>query len=109
MNNGFYLEEPIEETKIDTSDEQAHLTRLIESLSTLIGTKEWNTLNELHFSKEEERIKRLLFIESKKFPFDSNRLYQLQGEYIWAQRYSDIRKWILSLNNQLNQLKKHAK
>lgn len=106
MNNAFYPEEPIEEIQPDTSDEQAQLTRLIETLSVLLETKEWKTLLELHFNKEEERIKRLLLTEAKKSPIALEKIYQLQGEFIWAQRYADPRKWVLSLTNKLSQLKK---
>lgn len=103
MNNAFNFEEtPVQ--KVDTSEEQARLTRILEALRGLIETQEWNTLCELHFEKEEDRVTRLILSESKKNPLEIERIYQLQGELIWAKRYADLRKWITSLTSQLKQL-----
>lgn len=101
MNTAYFPEE--EEEKPHTNpQEEARLIRLIEAIAALSENKDWQTLNELHLSKEEERIERLLLSESKKNLIESDKLYRLQGELLWAKRYADMRVWAKLLKNQLN-------
>ena len=104
MNNAFQLEE-IEEVTPDTSLEEARLIKLIEAIAGLIENRDWQTLVELHFSKEEERVERLLFSEAQKSILNADEIHRLQGELKWARRYSDFTKWAKFLKNQLEQLK----
>ena len=103
MNNAFLQE--LEEDRVpDTSGEQARLTRIIEAIASLLENKDWQTLVELHFSKEEERVKRLILSEAQKKPIDEE-IYSLQGELKWAKRYQDFYGWAKILKNQLEKLK----
>lgn len=102
MNNAWSQEE---EVKPDTQVEQARLTRLIEAISGLFENRDWQTLNELHLSKEKERVERLLFNEALKPEPSVSTIQRLQGELIWARRYADLPKFVVFLKNQLNQLK----
>lgn len=94
-----------EEVVKDTSVEQARLTKLIEAIVNLLENKDWRTLQELHFSQEEERVSRLLLGEAHKSPLDDKEIYRLQGEMKWARRYADLVAFVKLLKNQLDKLK----
>lgn len=85
--------------------EIARLTRLIEAIDGVLKTKDWQTLVELHFSKEKERVERLLLSETKKIQLEDKEIYRLQGELKWGVRYADLRRWAEFLKNQLTELK----
>lgn len=103
MNNALFLED-IQEEKLDTSNEEVRLRKLVELISVILENKDWQNLEELHFSKEKERIERKLISEAKKSPIVDREIYQLQGELKWARRYGDFRNWALELKSQLNKL-----
>lgn len=105
MNNAFLFDNFEEEKPQDNQEEIARLTRMVEAIDGLLKTKDWQTLEELHFSKENGRIERLLLSETKKLQVDDKEIYRLQGEEKWAKRYADIRKWAEFLKNQLTELK----
>ena len=107
MNNASLdLLENLEDKPKDNEAEIARLTRLIESIDGVLKTKDWATLEELHFSQEKERIERLLLSEAKRPEVDDKVIYRLQGELKWAVRYKDLRKWAEFLKNQLTELKR---
>lgn len=103
MNNAVFQEEnePTESTEIQI----ALLTRQIEAVAGLLENKDWRTLQELCFSKEIERIDRLLLQEAKKTDMNFGAMLTLQGELKWAKRYSDLASWAKLLKNQLDNLK----
>ena len=103
MNNAS-IQEP-EELQPDTTEIQARLTRILEAILGLSQNPDWLTLQELHFSKEEERVNRLLLSEVSKSEIDLNGVYRLQGERIWAKRYADLRILARLLEKQLKNLK----
>ena|SRR3990167_1851104 len=102
MNNAFLLED--EEVSQSNEVEIARLTRLLEAIDGVLKTKDWQTFAEIHFSKEEERIERLLLSEAKKTEVNDKEIYRLQGEMKWARRYADLRKWAEFIKRQLTQL-----
>lgn len=102
MNNVFFEEES--EVVRDTSDEKARLTRLVEAINSLLQTNEWHIIEELHFTKEEDRINRLLLSESKKTPLNDQEIYRLQGELKWATRYASLTTWAKLLHQQIKHL-----
>lgn len=105
MNNAWTLDE-LEETKpTDTSAEQARLVRIIEAIDELVKNDSWRTLQELCFSREEERINRLLLTEAKETAPDLTTIHQLQGELQWAKRYGNLVSYAQLLKNQLEKLK----
>lgn len=107
MNNALIdLLENLEESPKDNQAEIARFTRLIEAIDGVLKTKDWATLEELHFSQEKERVERLILSEAKKPEVDVKAIYRLQGELKWAVRYKDLRKWAEFLKNQLIELKK---
>src|SRR3990167_2151637 len=106
MNNAFLLEElgGLEDKPQSSEVEIAKLTKLLEAIDGVLKTEHWQTFVEMHFSKEEERIERLLLSEAKKTEVDNKEIYRLQGEMKWARRYADLRKWAEFIKRQLTQL-----
>jgi len=99
MNNAFFFEE--EEPQIDTSEEQARLTKIIEAIAGLVENKDWRTLQEMVFAKEKERITKIILSEAKKQELNLSEIYRLQGELQWAKRYADLTNFAKLLKNQL--------
>lgn len=104
MNNALVNLLEDEEIPQLNEAEIARLTRLIEAIDGVLRTKDWQTLEELHFTQETDRVERLLLSEAKK-DLNDREIYRLQGEMKWAKRYADIRKWAEFLKNQLENLK----
>ena len=105
MNNALFQEESAGVTPHDTTEQQASLIRMIEAVNGLLQSADWQTLRDLHFSKEEERLNRLILQEAKKATVDDTVLYRLQGELVWAKRYADVTKFAQILKSQLDNLK----
>jgi hypothetical protein len=69
---------------------QVELTKIIEALDELVQSKSWQTLIELVFNKEEERLERLLLSEAKNNPVDVVKCYLIQGELKPTKRFNDL-------------------
>lgn len=108
MNHALFLQEE-EKEEVDTSLEEARLIRLIEAIARLFENSDWRTLVELHFSQEEERVKRLLLAATMETPLPVEQIYRLQGELKWARRYKNLALFAHNLKKQLNQLRKQDK
>lgn len=103
MNNALF-QELDESPQIDNSEKKAELVKLVEAIAGLLENRDWQTLHEAHFSKEKERIHRLLLQAAQKEEVSEKEIYRLQGEAIWANRYADLSKFALILKNQLEKL-----
>ncbi len=55
-------------------------------------SKEWQVLNDLIFSKQTEKLKKQLEIESNKPELNAPEIYRLQGQLTVAKRYNDFYK-----------------
>lgn len=95
-----------EESKKILREKQIELIKLIEALAKLDKSEEWNTLRELTFDRSLDLIKRQLLQEALKPDLDLSKLYNLQGQWAWANQYSDIDRTISTLKNQLAEIKK---
>lgn len=103
MNNALFQE--LEESpKVDNSEKRAELVKLIEAIAGLLENRDWQVLHESHFSKEKDRIHRLLLQASQREEVSEKEIYRLQGEFIWANRYADLSKFALILKKQLENL-----
>jgi hypothetical protein len=94
-----------EEQKTNLRKTQADLMRLLEALSKLDKSEEWNVLKELVFDKSVASIERQLLSESLNETIETNKLYKLQGELAWAKRYSDVNRLADTLKTQLKDIK----
>lgn len=90
-----------DEVKLLLREEQTKLINLIEALANLDGTKEWETVRELTFEKSLKAIERQLLNEALAVEVNMNKIYRLQGEWVWAKQYSDVKRFVDTLKKQL--------
>lgn len=95
-----------EEIEIKLREEQNKLVSIVEAFSKLEGTKEWDTLKELVFSKSLVAIERQLLNEALAPEINVSKLYKLQGEWVWAKQYNDTKRFTDTLKKQLEDIKK---
>ena len=86
-------------------DRQSELAVIVQALDEVLSTKAWQTLKELLWDKEAERIERLLLSEAKKVSPDIGQMRQLQGELSKALRYSDLKSYAERFKKELSGIK----
>lgn len=113
MNNSFLKDE---EEVIDNSGvlykRKTELTKIIESINSLSKNPNWQILKELVFGKVEERLEKSIQVEAKKNELQPAEIYRLQGQLLWAKRYSNIYKlaeaYKIELDNITKKLNENA-
>jgi len=95
-----------DEAKVLLREEQSRLLKIVDALTKLDKTKEWETLKELIFTKSLVAIERQLLNETLAKEVDVNKIYRLQGEWAWAKQYSDVDRFVETLKRQLEEIKK---
>jgi hypothetical protein len=98
-----------EQAGILLEQRRIELVKIIESFENLEKSKEWATLKELVFSKSAASIERQILIESLASKIDTNKLYKLQGEYVWARHYNDVGRFVETLKKELDNVNKKIK
>jgi restriction endonuclease S subunit len=98
-----------EEIKIKLREEQTKLVKIIKAFERLNESEEWKTLQELVFSKSLEAIEKQLFAESVSKEVNVNKIYKLQGEWVWARQYADSARYVQTLRKQLQGIKDKLK
>lgn len=97
MNNSkFALEHSTlsEEETVDRTPElrerEGTLIKILEAIQTISGSKEWSTLKTELFDGVVEKLERDLLGEAKQQDPDKQRLASLNGQFVWAKKYSDL-------------------
>lgn len=85
------------------------LVKILEACEVLEKSEEWATLKELVFSKSLESIEKQMLVEAQSKEINTKVLYQLQGEYLWANRYNNLVKFADTLKRQLEEVKNRLK
>lgn len=76
----------------DLRQREEQLTKIIEAIQTIAGSKEWGTLKIEIFDELVKRLKRELLHESRMEDLKPNKLNRIAGELKWAEKYSDLSK-----------------
>lgn len=95
-----------EEARTQLQSRQTELVRLIEALARLDKSKEWHVVKELVFDRSLASIDRQLMTESLRPELYLNKIYKLQGERDWSNKFSDPHAFIESLKRELANIKK---
>lgn len=103
------MEELTEETKAKLRERQGELTRLLEAISNLSSSREWNVIKELVFDESAASIERQMLSECLAQKIDTDKLYKLQGKLEIAKRHSDTDRLADTLKNQLQDIKNKLK
>jgi len=94
-----------EEQKVLLQGKQNELIKLIEALVRLDKSEEWEVVKELVFSKSQSSIERQLLNESLSEKVDINKIYKLQGEWVWSKQFADTKRFVDTLKKQLADIK----
>jgi len=98
-----------EEVKVMLRERQTELVKLIEALSKLENSKEWETLKNLVFDKSLANIEKQILNTALAKKIDTDALYKLQGEWAWAKQYNDVGRFGGALKEQLVEIKRKLK
>jgi uncharacterized Zn finger protein len=96
----------MEDVSVQLREEQTRLLKIVEALAKLDKSKEWSTLKELVFSKSLEAIERQIKVESLSENINTDKLYNLQGQWAWAKQFCDTDRFAETLKKQLEEIKK---
>lgn len=97
MNNSFIaienvsleLEETVDNTAIFRQKE-ADLLAIIKAIQTIAESQEWLVLKEKIFDGVVESIKKQREIEIEKKPLNGPMIHSLNGQLVWAKKYSNF-------------------
>lgn len=90
-------------------DRQADLVLMIEAIDEVLKTKAWQTLKELVWDSEVQRIERLLLGEAKSDEPKLKELYTLQGQLSRAKQYGDLKSYAEMWTKELKAIKENQK
>ena len=97
-----------EETLVDYTPmyrkQATELTEIIEAIEAVSQSNYWKLLQEKVFSGVLESLQHRIRDEK-----DSKNLFRLQGQIIWAEKYSDFKKMATVYRNQLENIKSKIK
>lgn len=94
-----------EQEKILYREEQTRLIKLLDALAKLDKNKDWETLKEMVFAKSLQAVERQMLTECLSPEISIEKLYKLQGEWVWAKQYTDVDRFIETLKKQLEEIK----
>ncbi len=94
-----------EQVQTRYEEKRVELVKIIEAFEKLEESKEWQTVKELVFNKSLESIEKLIMSESIMPVIDEHKLYRLQGEWMWAKKFTDINRYIETTKKQLADIK----
>lgn len=95
-----------EEARTVLYEKEKELVKIIESLSLLSKSNEWNVYKELVFDKSTASLERQILSESLKPSVDLNKLYKLQGKHEQSREFGNIGGFVEKLKLQLANIKK---
>jgi hypothetical protein len=95
-----------DEVKVLLREEQTRLLKIIDALSKLDKSKEWDTFKETVFAKSLTAIERQMLNECVAKDVDINKIYRLQGEWAWAKQFTETDRFVENLKKQLEEIKK---
>ncbi len=94
------------DTNVILRERKVVLLKMIGAIDSLSKNKEWQVLKELVFDGAVEKLEKNLLMEVKKNELQPIQIYRLQGQLLWAKRYSDIYKLAEDYKLELNQITK---
>lgn len=112
MNNSLAIERvklSLEEPSLNLEplrESEAKIVRIIEAIVKLEKSEEWSTLKSLIFDEALESLEKRLKLESKSAKLDDSKIYRLQGELSWAEKYADLHKLAQVYRQELTNIRK---
>ena len=111
MNNSKLAIESInlsQEEAVDASPmyrmRETEVLAIIEALENVSSSKYWHLLQEKVFDGVVESLQRRLRNEK-----DTTEMFRLQGQVVWAEKYSDLKSLIIVYKNELANIRNNLK
>lgn len=84
------IEPKSEEILPKLREKESELVKIIEAISGISETVEWEVLERAIFDKLVETLDRRMTMETNKQELNNPEIYRLQGQLIWARKYADF-------------------
>ncbi len=88
--NNIYEEPKVDSEAIERR--KSELTAIVEALKRVSSTSDWKTLKRLIFDGVVRTLQARLLEESSKHTVSDSELYRIQGQMLWARKFSDLDK-----------------
>lgn len=114
MNNAKIAQDAIEIFVEETEDtsrssllekQKGELTQIIEAIHRIEATKDWQKLKRLVLDGVTTTLERQLANAASAKEVDTPELYRLQGQLVWARKYTDLTKLADFFRQQLEHIK----
>jgi len=110
MNNAKFaidfVDEQFEEEKAPLIRQRLEeISRIIDSMQRIADNEDWKVLKILIFDELVATLEARQKSEASKKPIDTDELQRINGQLIWAKRYSDLYKLIDVYKLELTSLK----
>lgn len=113
MNNSKIAFDNVEDTPDDRDSilerQQGELTQVIEAIKGVESNIDWQKLKRLILNGVVENLERQLFQEVSKKEIDTPEIYRLQGQLVWAKKYTDLHKLGELFKQQIENIKLQLK
>lgn len=108
MNNSqIEISEPeVFDAKTLIRERVAKLVRMIEAIERVSKNADWYILKEEIFEPVSKTLEHRLMTEAKKEEINEPELYRLQGQLVWARKYSNLESLKEVFKVELSNLKK---
>lgn len=107
MNNARFVEEEvIVDTTVLLRQRKTELLKIIKAIDNLSKNPDWQDLKKLLFDGLVEKLEKNLQAESKKNELQPPEIYRINGQLLWARRYSDLYKLAEAYKAELNNITK---
>lgn len=108
MNNSQIeiVAEEVFDAKSLMRERAAKLVRMIEAIERVSRSADWNILKEEIFAPVSKTLENRLMTEAKKDEINEPELYRLQGQLVWARKYSNLESLKEVFKVELSNLKK---
>lgn len=107
MNNSkitYELEE--KEDKVSfLQKQQGELAQVIEAINRIEANEDWQKLKRLLLDGIVVNLEKQLLLETTKDEIDPPKIYRLQGQLVWAKKYSDLKKLSEAKRQQIENIK----
>lgn len=90
MNNSFIVERAAEVPKEHLHSIEGELVKIIEAVKEIESTNAWSTLKALVFDQVTDNLEKRLRLEANRPELNAPDMYRLQGQLVWARRYSNL-------------------
>lgn len=91
LDNVLNEEVPFDATPM-LREKEGKLVKIIEALGRVAESEDWQMLEKEVFSGVVESLERRRKSEAEKPEINAPELYRLQGQTIWAKKFSDLKK-----------------